>query len=308
MLTAYREFFEEVGLNMDYSLKPFLMFPSAILYPNGDLAYGDSYFYLAFIDANSAARFGNGSSSEGKFSLLKQSELKEHAWFSNHVEALQAVVDGNFEPDQSFTHYFRQLCQELGLPEGPVAEFINSGSKNITSFFEDHGVTEYDYESIIREKTGQDGLVLPQGDLLIVTKTPDGEPAFLVQRKAGTPNLRFAGSSVKVWYHGEIGALESTALRAYSVLYENVGLDCDVQLNFLLESTATVYEPESGLFFRGSYFFETLVDYDSVAHLVNEDSPNAEYFFVKQSNLGKYSWDESHKVALQAAIEGKFVD
>ncbi len=93
VLCAYREFNEEVGCHLDVELSPYGENFSTIAYPNGDVAFGCSFFYKVTIPYEEAKKFEIGGSDEGSMTLIKLYELRKFPWFDNHAPILSKLLD-----------------------------------------------------------------------------------------------------------------------------------------------------------------------------------------------------------------------
>jgi len=91
LLTAYREFFEEVGMQLEYELEFYTQTTSTIIYPNGDKAYGLSLFYKVDLPYELVEKFSEGGSEEGKMLLIKIEDIDKYKLFENHRKVFEKL-------------------------------------------------------------------------------------------------------------------------------------------------------------------------------------------------------------------------
>lgn len=94
VLTAYREFQEEVGFHLAWPIQYFCTTPTTVHYQGYPDAYALSMYYTCKVkEYEYMLSIGDSSgSSEGKIKILPVSELTNYCWFSDAEEAFNRLI------------------------------------------------------------------------------------------------------------------------------------------------------------------------------------------------------------------------
>lgn len=205
----------------------------------------------------------------------------------------------------SFKAEIKNLCANLRIPEKVVDEFVESGSKNYVSFLESIGAKKIHYRNSLRsiEEVGHRGLILPGGNVVIMTELPSGEAAVLVQQRSDTKNIGFSGGAVEVWEFEGHQAVESPLVCAYREFYEEVGSDINCELESFGENHSTIYYPNGDVAFGMSFFYLAKVDFRSSSIFAAGGSDEGKFTLVRVTDLHNYEWFDNHAPILQKLVD-----
>lgn len=94
VITAYREFCEEVGLGLEYQPVEYLTYTCTTNHYSGyPDAYAPSMYYYINVFFEDLERYAAGKGSkEGEIMILPIKELRRYRWFPNAEEAFEALI------------------------------------------------------------------------------------------------------------------------------------------------------------------------------------------------------------------------
>ena len=94
VITAYREFYEEIGHRLEYEPVSFLNYTCTtnhyVGYPD---TYAPSMYYYVEVSPEDMRRYATGKgSSEGKIMVIPIKKLREYNWFPNAQESFEILL------------------------------------------------------------------------------------------------------------------------------------------------------------------------------------------------------------------------
>lgn len=95
VITAYREFYEEIGCRLEYSPIKYLTYTCTtnhyVGYPD---TYAPSMYYYVKVFFEDMEKYSSGKgSTEGRIMMLPIKELKKYKWFPNAREAFEILLE-----------------------------------------------------------------------------------------------------------------------------------------------------------------------------------------------------------------------
>lgn len=189
----------------------------------------------------------------------------------------------------------KSFMMELGFTEKDYEEFVEAKTTDYVQFLYEKGAGQLMYRQNLRAipEIGHRGLILPGGNVIIITKLPDGAKAILVQKR-DNGEIGFSGGAIEEWGYYKT-AIESPLLTAYREFFEEVGIQLEYELEFYTQTTSTIIYPNEDKAYGLSLFYRVNLPYELVEKFAEGGSEEGKMLLIKIEDIDKYKLFDNHK-------------
>ena len=170
---------------------------------------------------------------------------------------------------EEFQRKIESFFSELGLSGKKTKAFLESGSKDYRSFLIQKGAKRIRYQKDLRTVVHHRGLVLPGEKVIIASTTSEGERVALAQ-KGDNNQIVFPSEGIEEWLYFGKTAIEPPTLAAYHKLFEVVGKNLDLNLEYIGEKTTTIVQANRDIVYDISMFYKAEIPYDVLKRIEKE--------------------------------------
>lgn len=165
----------------------------------------------------------------------------------------------------------------------------------IVPYLEKYGARKVYYREDLRSipEIGNRGLILPGGNVIVITVNRDGSKAVLVQIRENS-EIGFPGGAIEEWEYNGKRAVEPTIVAAYREFYEETGNELHHNLHFYDENVSTILYPNGDIIYGLSTFYIVELPYEEVIKYVGKESNEGKIKLIKVKDVSSYKIFENH--------------
>lgn len=183
-----------------------------------------------------------------------------------------------------FQRKVEEFFTELGVSERKIKSFLESDAKDYRSFLNKKGARKLNYQRDLRNSVRHRGLVLTEEKLVITSVTPNGDKVALAQ-ELENGQITFPSEGIVEWlYSNKHTAIEPPVLAAYHKLFEIVGNNIDLELEYFGEKTTTIVSENKDIVYCISLFYEAYIPYEVFERV----SRNKKWKVISITENGEY--------------------